>query len=419
MLDKEIVGKNIANYRKRRDINQKELANLLNITAQSVSKWEAGQSLPTVDMLYDVAQVLGVSVDSLLSDKALDNRDICYLDTGLDTEKLYLLKDKIDTMVTPDADLLYAHYVDPVIFKIGSEIKEPVLAFTTVVPGSKARLAREMGFDREICVDVAVRAINNVVRFGFMPKVFQAHVVCGSKDNQQLQEMAQSFKEVCEENGAIFAGMEISCQPVNFSANEYEVSVGLVGVADKKKLITNQEVETGDAIIGIMTDGLEASSYPFVRIMLDRKPELAYEKIDESHLFVEEVLKPNVAYTHVIKELQNAGVLRGVCRVTNSIIQDYIYEQSIPDGLGANIDMTAIPLKPLYKFLLEQDMVGKNFFPHRFSMGVGMLVVVPKTSIKRAMEIIGKYHEAHILGRIEQNDRHPGEKVWTEGKVKW
>ena len=42
MLDKKTVGRNIAGYRKRKDISQRQLAELLNITAQSVSKWEAG-----------------------------------------------------------------------------------------------------------------------------------------------------------------------------------------------------------------------------------------------------------------------------------------------------------------------------------------------------------------------------------------
>lgn len=420
MLDKEIVGKNIANYRKRRDINQKELANLLNITAQSVSKWEAGLSLPTVDMLYDVAQVLGVSVDSLLSDAVSDNRDICYEDTGLDVRSLYALKAKIDTFVTGDENVLYAHYVDPVIFKMDTaDMEEPVFAMTINVPGSKARLARERGYDREICMDVATRAINHVIRYGFMPKLLRAQVVCGNKDTQQLEEMALSFKEICEKNGVIFSGMEISGQPINYRANEYEVSVSLVAVTDRKNLINGEAIEEGDVVIGLMTEGIEANCYPFVQVMLDRKPELAYEKIDEEHYFVEEILRPNTAFTHAINELQKEGILHGAYRTENSFLHKGPYAMGLPDGLGCCFDMSLIPLKPLYKFLLEQDMVGKNFFPHRFSMGVGMLVVVPKASAKRAMEIIGKYHEAYILGRIEHNGGHPGEKVWTEGKVKW
>lgn len=56
MLDKKGVGKRIAYYRKEHGMTQKDLAALLNISYQAVSKWEAGISLPTVEMLYDIAK---------------------------------------------------------------------------------------------------------------------------------------------------------------------------------------------------------------------------------------------------------------------------------------------------------------------------------------------------------------------------
>ena len=45
MLDKKSVGRRIAYYRKDKGFSQKELADSLNISYQSVSKWEAGGSL--------------------------------------------------------------------------------------------------------------------------------------------------------------------------------------------------------------------------------------------------------------------------------------------------------------------------------------------------------------------------------------
>jgi len=33
--------------------------------------------------------------------------------------------------------------------------------------------------------------------------------------------------------------------------------------------------------------------------------------------------------------------------------------------------------------------------------------------------LIQKYHECHIIGRIENNESHQGKRVWTEGKMSW
>ncbi len=419
MLDKKIVGENIADYRKRKELTQRELAEQLNITAQSVSKWEAGLSLPTVDILYDLASVLEVNVDSLLSDKATRNRDICYRDTGLDTDWLYNLKAELDDLVTEDEKLLHAHYIDPSIFQLDlSEYEEPVFSLITSVPGSKARMARDRGYDKEICADVVARSINHVLRMGLMPKILQAHVVCGNKESFQLKEMALSLKKTCEENGVIYAGMEIGCQPVNFRPNEYEISVALVGAADKQDLLESAKIQEGDVIIGLMTEGIEASSYPFIRVMLDRKPEMAYEKIDGKHYFIDEIMKPNSAFTHAIQELREAKILHGICRTENTIFFDGPY-YNLPDGMGAALNLSDFPIKPLYRYLQGLDMIGKNFFPYRFGMGIGMMVIVPKRQADYAMKLIQKYHECHIIGRIENNESHQGKRVWTEGKMSW
>ena len=60
------LGSNIKSYRKNKGITQEELASLLNVTPQAVSKWESGASLPDVSMLVPLAQIFGVSTDVLL-----------------------------------------------------------------------------------------------------------------------------------------------------------------------------------------------------------------------------------------------------------------------------------------------------------------------------------------------------------------
>ena len=75
MINKENVGKMIASQRKVRNLTQRQLADILHVSYQAVSKWESGISLPTVEMISDIAETLSVTVDSLLNGTVLDNRD--------------------------------------------------------------------------------------------------------------------------------------------------------------------------------------------------------------------------------------------------------------------------------------------------------------------------------------------------------
>ena len=60
------IGENIRRYRRERDITQEMLADRLHISAQAVSKWERGESLPDVTLIAPMAAYLGVSADDLL-----------------------------------------------------------------------------------------------------------------------------------------------------------------------------------------------------------------------------------------------------------------------------------------------------------------------------------------------------------------
>ena len=62
----ETLGKRISTNRKRLGITQDRLAEQLGVTAQAVSKWENDQSCPDITMLPKLADIFGISVDTLL-----------------------------------------------------------------------------------------------------------------------------------------------------------------------------------------------------------------------------------------------------------------------------------------------------------------------------------------------------------------
>lgn len=59
------IGKNIATFRKAKGMTQAELGEMLNVTNQAVSKWEAEASMPDVMLLPEIAKALDVSLDEL------------------------------------------------------------------------------------------------------------------------------------------------------------------------------------------------------------------------------------------------------------------------------------------------------------------------------------------------------------------
>lgn len=64
------LGERIAALRHEKKLKQDELAEKLGVSPQAVSKWENDQSCPDISLLPLLAEILGVSVDELLSGKA-------------------------------------------------------------------------------------------------------------------------------------------------------------------------------------------------------------------------------------------------------------------------------------------------------------------------------------------------------------
>lgn len=420
MLDKKKIGNTIALYRKEIGITQKELADILHISYQAVSKWESGISLPTVEMLCEIAGALGVSTDAILMrEKWADGTDM-YEKAGVDTIRLHMLKEQLEILSTEDENLLNAHYLEPVIYRTDvSGMKDPVHALMVAIPGSKAKLARERGYDREICTDVAANGLNFILTYGLKPVVLKGMVVCGNNNNEQLRNMAEALKKACEENDVMFAGVEIGAQPMHYKADEYQLQVGIAGTGDRSRMVTGENMQEGDVLIGLMTEGINAVNYPVLKMLMDKKPDLIHAKIDGEHYFSDELLKPNVAFCHEIALLLKEDILHGIFK--NGNLVDKRIERRIPQGLGMRIDLAGLPVLPLYRFLLERGFVEESMMPYCFQMGVGMIVAVPEEKAEKAVEIIRRYHDCRIIGRVEkcrkQEQAHG--KVWAEGKLKW
>ncbi len=65
----ETIGKRISAQRKLKNIKQDELAEMLLVSPQAVSKWENDISCPDISLLPNLAKILGITVDELLSGK--------------------------------------------------------------------------------------------------------------------------------------------------------------------------------------------------------------------------------------------------------------------------------------------------------------------------------------------------------------
>ena len=74
-MNQEKIGKFIAQCRKEKNLTQSQLAEKLNITNKTISKWETGRGMPDSSMLLELSKVLDINVNELLTGEKIERED--------------------------------------------------------------------------------------------------------------------------------------------------------------------------------------------------------------------------------------------------------------------------------------------------------------------------------------------------------
>ena len=70
------MGNRIAMLRRKKELKQDTLAEMLGVSPQAVSKWENDQSCPDISLLPKLAKILGVTVDELLTGESVETPEV-------------------------------------------------------------------------------------------------------------------------------------------------------------------------------------------------------------------------------------------------------------------------------------------------------------------------------------------------------
>lgn len=74
-MNQEKTGKFIFELRKEKNMTQQELANILGVTDRAISKWENGRGMPDLSLLKPLCNILGITINELLSGERIDKKD--------------------------------------------------------------------------------------------------------------------------------------------------------------------------------------------------------------------------------------------------------------------------------------------------------------------------------------------------------
>lgn len=415
MPDSIKTGRFIMNKRKELGLTQQQLAAKLNVSYQAVSKWENGQTYPNIEVLSSLANVLKVSVDDILAGSEKDSEVLSYSKAGIDITYTDAIKKEMSQYLkTNDHRVLNGLGPFASLYDIEfPDIEKPVLVLKSEEPGSKQKLAVEYGYTESICHDLVNHLVNDIIVMGAKPLAVLDTIICGNAEKDTVKSLVKGISEACRNNECSLVGGETSIQPLVLDAGIYVLTASIAGIIGKSDIIDGSAIQEGDAVLAVASNGLHTNGYSLVRMLMDKMPQIKLDKID-GLTFIEQIMKPHTAYYPAVKNLLGRNILHGMAHITGSGIEGNLC-RIIPDGLAAEIDLSALKVPNLFRYIRQCGNISEDEMLRTFNCGAGLNLVVSQSEKETVIKHINQFHDCYEIGTIQKGPA----KIIFKNRIHW
>ena len=286
--------------------------------------------------------------------------------------------------------------------------EEPVLVSGTDGVGTKLKMAMLLDKHDTIGIDCVAMCVNDVICCGAKPLFFLDYIACGKNIPEKIAAIVSGVAEGCVQAGSALIGGETAEHPGMMPVDEYDLAGFSVGIVDKKKIIDNTKMVPGDVVIALASSGIHSNGFSLIRKVfdIDSNPASLYQPCEAlgGATIAETLLTPTRIYVKSVLALLEKVNVKGISHITGGGFYENI-PRSIPDGLCARIDKSAIWVLPIFDLIAQTGNIPERDMFNTYNMGVGMSIVVPAAEVETALEILTAHGEtAYVIGEIVENE---------------
>lgn len=335
---------------------------------------------------------------------------ITYADAGVDISRANRTKQRIKY-------LAHKTFTKGVLSEIGGfgglfavdRIKylDPVLVSSVDGVGTKLKIAFEMDLHSTVGADLVNHCVNDIAVQGAAPLFFMDYLATGKLDPAIAEKVVEGIADACKHNGCALIGGETAEMPGFYPDGEYDLAGFIVGVVDREKIITGKDVQIGDIILGLASNGLHTNGYSLARKLLFEvarySPETYVNEIKNK--VGNELMRTHRSYWPVLRKLVDGQCVAALAHITGGGITENL-PRVLPRGTAAAIELGSWPLLPIFEHLQQLGNVPQEEMLRTFNMGLGMLLVIPSAKFKKAQSVLERVGEkAYTIGRIVKGER--------------
>jgi phosphoribosylformylglycinamidine cyclo-ligase len=293
-------------------------------------------------------------------------------------------------------------------FRAPRRYRQPVFVASTDGVGSKLRVAFLAGRHDTIGIDLVAMGVNDLLVHGAEPLVFLDYIGTNRVVPRTIETVVRGIAAGCREAGCALIGGEIAELPDFYAPGEYDLAGFALGVVERRRLVEGHGVRPGDAVIGLLSNGLHSNGFSLARkVVFGRLRRRIGDRIPGLNRTVGgELLRPTRIYVKPILALLRAGApVRAMAHITGGGLTGNL-PRVLPPGCRAVIHRGTWPVSEVFRWLQDRGRIDEAEMFRVFNMGIGFVVVAPARHAARALALLWRAGApAFRIGEIRRGSR--------------
>ncbi|MCK4861646.1 MAG: phosphoribosylformylglycinamidine cyclo-ligase [Rhodobacteraceae bacterium] len=282
--------------------------------------------------------------------------------------------------------------------------KDPILVAATDGVGTKLRIAIDTGILSTVGIDLVAMCVNDLVCQGAEPLFFLDYFATGKLDINEAATVVEGIAEGCRLSNSALVGGETAEMPGMYAKGDFDLAGFSVGAMERGAMLPDGVAE-GDVLLGLASSGVHSNGYSLVRKIVENSG-LGWDAPSPfgDGSLGEALLAPTKLYVRSGLAAYRAGGLHALAHITGGGLTENL-PRALPEGLGADIDLTAWNLPPVIKWLVDQAGMAQSELLKTFNCGIGMIAIVSPDRAEALQTIFEENGETvFTLGTVVKSD---------------
>ncbi len=222
--------------------------------------------------------------------------------------------------------------------------------------------------------------VNDLIVQGAEPLFFLDYFATGALDRGVAEAIVAGIARACRDTDCALIGGETAEMPGLYAPGHYDLAGFAVGAVERGKVLPRtDDLEAGDALVGVQSSGVHSNGFSLVRRLVADKG-IALNgpcPFGANTTLGEALLTPTRLYVRSLLPLARAGRIKALAHITGGGLTENV-PRVLRKGLSARFDLGAWERPGVFRWLQQTGNITDDEMLRTFNCGLGLVIVVAK-----------------------------------------